>query len=223
MWTCVIWAVSLGMIGAAAPAFAQEPRVEISALVGWTFSEGVNGDPVATADGNIFDRVDPKSSFKWGLGAGVPVGENYEVGFLFGQQLTTLEASGTNRVDVGDMTVNTYHGYFAYNFGEVDSGFRPYALLGLGATNFSSVDYTRRNGQAATIGGETRFSSTWGAGLKLFPRPNIGLRFGAQWTPTYINSTAAGWWCDPFWGCYLVGNAQYANQFDLSGGIIFRF
>jgi hypothetical protein len=28
-------------------------------------------------------------------------------------------------------------------------------------SDFSSVVYTRRNGQAATIGGETRFSSTW--------------------------------------------------------------
>jgi len=44
-----------------------------------------------------------------------------------------------------------------------------------------------------------------------------------RWTPTYIKSDAAGWWCDPYWGCYLVGNAQYSNQFDINGGVTFRF
>ena len=34
---------------------------------------------------------------------------------------------------------------------------------------------------------------------------------------------AYGGGCDPFWGCYVVGNAQYSNQFDVSGGIMFRF
>jgi hypothetical protein len=27
----------------------------------------------------------------------------------------------------------------------------------------------------------------------------------------------------PYWGCYVVGNAQYANQFDINGGITFKF
>lgn len=53
--------------------------------------------------------------------------------------------------------------------------------------------------------------------------PRVGARVGVLWTPTYIKSDAAGWWCDPFWGCYLVGNAQYSHQFDISGGITFRF
>jgi hypothetical protein len=74
--------------------------------------------------------------------------------------------------DVGDMTVNTYHGYFAYNFFDADAAIRPYLMGGLGATSFSSVDYTRRNGQPGTIGGETRFSSTWGAGVKLSASPS---------------------------------------------------
>jgi hypothetical protein len=43
------------------------------------------------------------------------------------------------------------------------------------------------------------------------------------WTPTYIKSDAEGWWCDPYWGCYTVGSAQYSNQFQLAGGITLRF
>ena len=74
-----------------------------------------------------------------------------------------------------------------------------------------------------SIGGTSRFSSTWAGGVKVNATERIGLRFEARWTPTYIKSDATGWWCDPFWGCYVVGNAQYSNQFELSGGLNFRF
>ena len=30
-------------------------------------------------------------------------------------------------------------------------------------------------------------------------------------------------WCDPYWGCYTVGDAQYSNQWELSGGVTLRF
>ena len=126
-----LWLVAVATCVSAAPALAQEQRAEVSVLFGWALSDGVDGDPVATADGNIFNRVDPKDSFKWGLGA----------------------------------------------------------------TNYSSVEYMRRNGQTATIGGETRLSSTWGAGVKFYAGPNVGARVGIQWTPTYIKSDAVGWWC----------------------------
>jgi hypothetical protein len=59
--------------------------------------------------------------------------------------------------------------------------------------------------------------------VKVYGNSKIGGRFGARWTPAYIKSDAVGWWCDPYWGCYLVGNAQYANQFELNGGVTIRF
>ena len=213
----------LVMAATASTAFAQSPKVEVSVLAGWTFSDGVSGDPVLGGDGNIYDRVDPKDSFNWGLSVGAYATPNVEVGFLFGQQMTTLEAGGTATKDIGDINVNTYHGYVAYNLGESDATMRPYFLVGAGATSYGEVEFTRANGATASIGGETQFSTTLGAGVKLFPSPKVGARFGVRWTPTYIKSDAAGWWCDPYWGCYLVGSAQYSNQWDLSGGITFRF
>ena len=83
--------------------------------------------------------------------------------------------------------------------------------------------YTRANGVAGTISGASKFSSTWGAGVKLYGASRVGGRFGVRWTPTYIKSDAEGYWCDPYWGCYVVGDAQYANQFDINGGVTFRF
>jgi outer membrane protein W len=216
------WQVALATLVLASPAWAQEKRVEVSVLMGWTFADGVDGQSVVTPSG-IFDRIDPKDSFKWGLGVGVLATENAEVGFLFGQQMTTLQAGGTTTVDIGDTNINTYHGYFGYNFGDSDAKVRPYLLIGAGATNYGGIDFTRANGQSGTIGSETQLSSIWGAGVKFFPSPSVGARFGILWTPTYIKSDAVGYWCDPYWGCYTVGDAQYSNQWDISGGITFRF
>jgi len=145
-----------------------------------------------------------------------------EIGFLFDQQATTLEIGGTSTVEFGDVSIYNYHGYFAFNFGDYDAPARPYILVGLGATQYGSVS-VNLGGTQRSIDGDTRFSGSLAAGLKLFPGPRFGLRAEARWTPTYIKSDAVGWWCDPFWGCYVVGDSQYANQYELSGGIILRF
>ena len=120
------------------------------------------------------------------------------------------------------MSVYNYHGYLAYNFGDSDATVRPYVLGGLGATQFGSVSVTA-GGVTQDLGGNTQFSSTWAAGVKLFPSPKFGLRLEARWTPTYIKSDSEGWWCDPYWGCYVVGDAQYSNQWQFNGGITLRF
>ena len=66
----------------AASAFAQ--RVEVSVTGGWTLSDGVSGDPILAADGNLYDRVDSKDSGSWGFGVGVNASDHAEVGFSSG-------------------------------------------------------------------------------------------------------------------------------------------
>jgi hypothetical protein len=212
---------ALVVLSGVVPAFAQ-PRVEVSAFAGYAFSDGVDGDPVLAGDGNVYDRVDPKDGGLFGLTAGFLVGDNAEVGFQYHYQASTLLIAGTNERELGDLGVSTYHGYFGYNFGETDAPLRPYVFFGLGLTNFSSVDAVIA-GVNRNIPGESQFSTSWGGGVKFFPSPNFGVRVGAHWTPTYIKSDAGGWWCDPYWGCYLVGDPQYATLFDFNGGVTFRF
>jgi opacity protein-like surface antigen len=204
---------------AAGSAQAQDPRVEISGTAGWTFSDGVSGGTV-NVNGEDFSRIDPKDAFSWGLRLGFFVTPNVEVGGLFNEQSTKLDLSGlSNTLEIGDEKLYNYHGYVAYNFGESNASVRPYFLGGLGATQFGSV--TTINGH--NINGSTKFSTTWALGVKLYPSPKFGIRLEGRWTPTYIKSDATGYWCDPYWGCYVTGNAQYANQFELSGGINLRF
>jgi opacity protein-like surface antigen len=174
------------------------------------------------SDGNFYDRVDPKDSNSYNFTFGVLAQEHYEFGFLYGRQNSTLVISGTNDRDIGDFAVSNYHGYFAYNFGEPEAPIRPFVLIGFGATSSSSVDFTSAFGNG-TINGNTKFSTTWSGGVKFYFSKNVGVKAAARWTPTYIKTDEAGWWCDPFWGCYVIGDAQYANQFELTGGVTVRF
>jgi len=199
---------------AASMASAQDPRVEISGTAGWTFSDGVN---VGSIDDSPI-TIGPKDAFSWGARIGFMVTPNVEIGGLFNLQSTDLEVEGFGLSATTSQKVYNYHGYLAYNFGDTDAAARPYVLGGLGATQYGSLQTA-----AGDIGGETQFSSTWAAGLKLFPGKNFGIRLEARWTPTYIKTDPEGYWCDPYWGCYTVGDAEYSNQFELSGGIILRF
>jgi len=201
------------LVAASSAAWAQDPRVEVSGTAGWTFSDGVN---VGGAD-NAAIRVDPKDSFSWGARIGFFATPQIEVGGLFGMQSTDLEASGLVNVSV-PQTIYNYHGYVAYNMGDSEAKARPYFLGGLGATQFGSLDTA-----LGSVGGETKFSTTWALGVKLYPSNNVGIRLEGRWTPTYIKTDAEGYWCDPYWGCYTVGEAEYANQFELSAGITLRF
>jgi hypothetical protein len=214
---------TLSAVLAAVPALAQTPKAEVGVTVGWVFSDGVSGDGVIVPGQGTFNRLDPKDSFGWGFDIGVFAGPNSEVGFLFGSQRSTLQAGGLTTKDIGSMSVNTYHGTYTYNFGDGNAGVRPYAMIGLGMTSFGEVPFTRANGVAGTIPGASRFSTTWGAGVKFYGASHVGGRVGARWTPTYIKSDASGYWCDPYWGCYVTGDPQYSNQFELNGGITLRF
>jgi opacity protein-like surface antigen len=216
----ILMAMLLALAGTAAQ--AQDPKVEISATAGWMFSDGVSGNAVVVPGVGTFDRIDPKDAFSWGLRLGFLVNENSEIGFLFNQQATDLEFGGTTTAKLGDLKIYNYHGYYAYNFGDTDAKARPYILFGLGATQYGTITASA-GGVQRDIEGNTKFSGTGALGLKLFPSPKFGIRLEGRWTPTYIKSDAVGWWCDPYWGCYTVGDAQYANQFELSGGIMLRF
>ena len=218
----IAYACAFAGLVAAAPVQAQDTRVEIGGGAGWTLSDGVTFDGVIAGDGNVYNSIEPKDSFSYNLHLGYFVNPALEVGFLFSQQKSTLTVGGTSEREIGDMNVDNYHGFIAYHFGDEDAKARPYFLGGAGATHYGKVPFSVGN-FAGETGGETQFSTTWGLGVKLYPSPKVGLNLLARWTPTYIKSDAEGWWCDPYWGCYVVGDAKYANQFDLTGGVTFRF
>ncbi len=203
------------------PAAAQ--HFEVGATFNSGLSDGVSGDSFLAPDGNIYDRIDPKNGFAFNLSIGYNFSPNWEADFIYAHQGSSLEIGGTATRTIGDMSVQTYHGAVVYNFLDEHARVRPYVLGGLGATNYGDVTFTDSTGLSRSISGQSKFSTTWGGGVKIYATPNVGLKAGVRFTPAYIKSDSAGWWCDPYWGCYVVGNAQYATQIEIGGGVTFRF
>jgi hypothetical protein len=212
--------------------WAQDSRVELSATAGWTFSDGVSGPGVVVPGAGTFTEIGPKDALSWGLRLGFMASKHAEIGFLYGQQSTELDVTGTSTVKLGDESIHNYHGYFAYNIGGEHAKARPYFLIGLGATQYGTVKASA-GGVQRDITGITKFSGTAALGVKAFPGPKVGIRLEGRWTPTQVDSDATGWWCHPYWGCYLTAwypqqarpsrAQQYSTQFELSGGLILRF
>jgi len=219
----LLW-VFLAVLVIASTAYAAEGKGEVSVNLGWIFSDGVTGNNVLVPNGNVYNRIDPKDSFAWGFTGEYYVTDNAEVGFRFHRQMSKLEIGGPSiTTDIGDMHVDNYHGIFSYNFGEAEAKARPFFYGGIGATHYADVSFQKANGTIGDTGTLTKFSTTWGAGVKVHASEHVGFRAEANWTPTHIKTDTTGWWCDPYWGCYLTGNAQYSNQFGFSGGLNLRF
>jgi opacity protein-like surface antigen len=206
----------------AAPLKAQ--RVEIGAGGGYTLSEGIRTDE-RVFNGGIYDRAEVNSGASFNLSFGVFASPAMMIEFLYGKQMSKLTAEGLGgKLDVADLNVDNYHGNFVYHWGESDAKMRPFAMIGFGATHYSfGTVQVPGPGQGREIPGNTQFSTTWGGGVKFYATPNVGFKFTARWTPTYIKTDEAGYWCDPFYGCWVVGDPDYSHQFDLSGGIVIRF
>ncbi len=200
----------------AAPAFAQA-RVEVSGFCGWTISDGVGFDATSIG-GAVYTRADPKDGASFGASFGVFITPQAEFEFLWGHRATTLDVTGTGPVRSGDMTVDNYHGHFVYNFGGTETAVRPFIFAGLGATDYGDAGFP-----ATVVRGSTWFTWSFGAGVKAFPSRHVGVKAMFRAVPTYVKSGGDSWWCDPAWGCTLVANAQYVNQFEFSGGVVLRF
>jgi hypothetical protein len=216
MLNTIVLIVLIALLVSAAPVFSQDKRVELNPFFGYTFSDGVTIDPLRVGR-EVFDTVDVKDGVSYGFHVGVFVTENAEVGFLWSRQESELAGDGTSAIDFTNMPVYNYHAVFTWNFGESDAPARPFIFGGLGATQYSPQDVG-----GVSFDGETQLSGTWGAGIKAYPDPRVGFSVMGRWTPTYIKSDPAGYWCG-FYGCYLVSETQYSNQFELSGGVSFRF
>lgn len=215
-----IGGIIAGLILTAATVSAQ--GVEVSGSVGYSGSEGV-ATSRGSLLGQVFDRLNVVSGPTFNFTFGFFMNEQMEVEFLYGVQSSRLDAEG-NRVTLrlSELKLHHYMGNFVYNWGSRDTKIRPYLFGGLGATQFAFGE-DLLIGATGPIPHDTRFSTNWGGGVKVMFAPGVGAKFGVRWTPTYIGSTATGIWCDPFYGCWPIGQHHTVNQFETSGGLVLKF
>jgi opacity protein-like surface antigen len=194
-------------------AFGQQ-RFEIGAYAGGQINGGVD---LSTT---LFHRIEVQNGVNYGITAGYLFGEHYGLEFQWNHNnagTTAQPIAGGQSVKVFNLDTNQYMGNFLAHLTPQESKLRPFFLVGLGASALS----TDRSG----VAGSTRFSFAVGAGAKYNIAKHVGLRGQFRYSPTYLATTSTGgYWCDPFWGgCWVAGESHYLNQFDMSGGITFRF
>jgi hypothetical protein len=215
----VLIAFSLFLISASS---ASAQRVEASANVGYSASEGISLDDRVLL-GQVYNTLAVDSGASFNFTFGVFATEQAEIEFLFSRQNSRLQADGpSGKLPLSELGVFNYMFNFVYNVGAKDSKIRPYFFGGLGATQYTFGD-NLVTGSTGNIESESRFSTNWGGGVKFYFSPRVGAKVGLRWTPTLIKSDAAGVWCDPFYGCWPLVDNDYSNQFETAGGITFRF
>jgi opacity protein-like surface antigen len=200
----------------------DEYKIELTPFIGYSFSEGVDITPTNIGGGEVVNRISPTSGLSYGFTVDWLASENFAIGFNFNQQDSNLEGrfQQSGKRNFVDMKVRNYHGIFTYNVGYEDAPMRPFFFGGLGATQYAPGSIEGNSSDSST-----RFSTTWGGGVKFFVSENIGIKGTGRWTPTYIKSDPAGVWCNPWypWSCWVVGEANYSHQFEMSAGVTFRF
>jgi opacity protein-like surface antigen len=196
-----------------ATALAQEGKWEISGSAGYKFGGGFD-----TQYNNENIRVNLKSGVEYGFGIGYNFNRQFMFEAAWNQQSSAANVrprSGGPEVNAFDMKINQFHGNFIWHAYNRNPKVRPYFLLGLGATTF-------RPDAEPELTSTTRFSFALGGGVKYWASDSFGLKLQGRWTPTYINSSPGGVWCDPFF-CWQTVNNQYAGQFDVTGSLVVRF
>ena len=115
------------------------------------------------------------------------------------RQMSILQVDGSQLIDVGDIKVNNYHGYFAFNASDADAPVRPYVFGGLGAAQSRrSAVHTARRRRERNDPRRHAVLYDLGRWREVLPEPGRWLRLGVEFTPTYISSDARGYWCDPY-------------------------
>jgi outer membrane protein W len=188
---------------------------EVQPFIGYRFSNSVSVDDV-THESLIFDQIKIADGMAYGVSVGYFLTPKVSAEFAWSSQSSDLRATTIGGVEygAGDMTVHNFHGNILYHFGDPDSAFRPYILGGLGATVYSP--------DAPNAEGKTKFSTNWGGGVKINAGKHLGIRLQGRWIPTYVGSEDYIVY-DPYWGYWVMSEAKYQHQFEVTAGLNLRF
>ena len=201
-----------GIASAAAPS-PSLPRVEVTPYYGYRLG-GEFGD----VDFAGVSSLEIQDGSAYGLILSFNVNPNGQVELQYSQQRTELQGNGSFFLSSGekifDLNVETWMAGGNYAWGDPLDPVRGFLGFSLGVSNFEPQD--------SAFEGDSQFAFSFYAGAKVNLAKHFGLRFQGQWVATYISSDDEVF-CDPFGFCYVVSDADYLNQLELSAGLTFKF
>jgi opacity protein-like surface antigen len=181
---------------------ASPQGFELTALGGYTTPAGLKHDSRTVEDLQL------SGSSTWGATAGYFLSPRFGVEASWARVGSGVELSTTAATqEMFDVTIDQLQGSFVYQLGRAESRWRPFLVAGAGVAILNSSD----------VESESKLSFNVGAGVKWLPRRRFGVRLQAKYNPTFLNDGGSDF-CAPLGFCQ-----DWLHQFELTGGVVFRF
>lgn len=200
--TLLALAASLTVPGAAQP----PPTVELTPFVGFVFGGDFED---RFDDDSRFAGVDIEASESYGALLDFSVTRSFQIELLYSRQDTTSEVEQRIGRDDLDVRVEYFHLGALYQW--TPGQLVPYVAGSFGATNFGLGDDD-----------ETRFSWTFGGGVKALVSDHVGFRLDGRFYSTFIEEDDDEVFCSPDY-CVTFEDATLFFQWDVKAGIVIGF
>ena len=189
------------------PLAAMAQSFELTPFVGYQFG----GDFQQRYGDGFFDNDtrDLDEGESYGLIADFAVSRHFQVELLYSQQETQLKTFDGFAPDRFDLDVRYMHAGILWQFR--NQGLRPYIAGSIGGTRFDFAD----------LGDETRFSTSFGGGVKAMVNDNLGFRFEGRAYTTFVNDGD-----NAVCGrdvCFVYNDETFLYQWDVKFGVTFAF
>lgn len=207
-----LFVLAIGSLGLVSPSLAQNysgnisnENVELIPFVGYRTGGSLSGQVESTVhDFGIKDSASYGGVIDFNLHKG-----NFKIEALYSRQSTEIDGAGLLVPNGLNVDVEYLQGGILQESGSERGRFYISALLG--ATRFSPVGFDSA----------TKFSTSLGGGLKLFPTPHVGLRFEARAFLTFVNGDAGGICANGT--CFFTWSGSHLWQGDFTAGLILAF
>lgn len=189
--------------------------LEVTPTVGYRF-----GGTTSQLANSAIDRIVVPASLSWGASVEYRLSDHLNLELLWSHQDTELRANltaaGTGADEkLSHLNIDTFQVGGMWLSGDPGGRARLYLDLLLGATILTpSPEFSK----------VTRFSGSFGGGIKYYFADHVGARLGIRWLPVYLNSKSAGYGtCSPIYGCYTYYGSNFLSQGDAYTGLIVGF
>ena len=196
---------------AASALFGQirEGTVEIEPFAGYLFGGQF---PHPHRSMTLFHSVDVEDDPIYGGRVGYNISQLFEVEFQYSQTNSAFQTQNDfgGGTTLGDLKIQYFLGYSTFNFGH--GRVVPYVTVGAGAAELTPKV------AGLNLSSDTRFTASFGAGLKVFLTPHFGLRFDGRGYSTLLGDHTYP--CGYYSTCV---NSSWLTNGDATGGIVIAF
>jgi hypothetical protein len=201
----------------ALPSVAVSQRIELTPFAGYRWGGEFKGGNYAVGDDVLVSDLKVNDGPSYGLYLGYEAVPTVHLELVVELQPTSLERKGHDELSdstLFDLSVYYIHGGVLYEFRQAEEvRFRPYFGFMMGVTYLSPE---------GSRSGETQFSGSFSAGLKMLITDLITVRLQGRFSSTYIGD-GEKFFCDENNNCQTYGATTYLTQGDVLLGVTFGF